>query len=357
MTIKVLVLSRYSAKGASSRLRMFQYIPMLQQAGMHVDVSPFFDDQYLISLYQKQPRSLFRIARSYVNRLAVMLRAPGYDLIWVEKECLPYVPAWLDFPFFKRKAKIVVDYDDAVFLRYKALSDPLKILLKNKIEKIMGRADLVVTGNDYLLDFAKKATARLTMFLPTVIDLDRYMCHKDERDKARVIVGWMGSPSSQKYLAMVDEALCELNDRQFFLHIVGATAENLKYPNIRCIPWAEETESADIRQFDIGIMPLFDTEWEKGKCGYKLIQYMACAKPVVASPVGVNTKIVKHGVNGFLANTKDEWIDAFKALADNDVLRNEMGQAGRKDVEESYCLQVRAPDLLKQFKEILSKKQ
>lgn len=111
------------------------------------------------------------------------------------------------------------------------------------------------------------------------------------------------------------------------------------------LPWREESEIQNIQRFDVGIMPLLDEPFERGKCGYKLIQYMACGLPVIASPVGVNGQIVEHGVTGFLVKSQDEWLQALAFLRDNPGRRREMGQAGRKKMEAEYSLQATAPKL------------
>ncbi|MBE3067684.1 MAG: glycosyltransferase family 4 protein, partial [Chloroflexi bacterium] len=159
-------------------------------------------------------------------------------------------------------------------------------------------------------------------------------------------IGWIGSPVTAKYLLLVKSALaevCAAHDTRLVL--IGAGDIDLAPIPYVSRPWTEETESSAIAGFDLGIMPLADTPWERGKCGYKLIQYMAGCKPVVASPVGANTRIVEHGINGFLAADENEWFDACSTLATDRALRKRMGDAGRQKVEREYCLQVTAPVL------------
>jgi len=183
--------------------------------------------------------------------------------------------------------------------------------------------------------------------LPTVIDLNRYDV-RSLPDSAIITIGWIGTPSTAKYLTLIKDALKEVYAAcQIRIIIVGLSDLFLEGVPLEFRKWSEETEVNDIQQFDIGIMPLSDDPWSRGKCGYKLTQYMACAKPVIASPVGINSKIVQHGYNGFLATTKSEWIAALTALIKDGELRKKMGLVGRYQVEQEYSLQKSAPKLLK----------
>jgi glycosyltransferase involved in cell wall biosynthesis len=188
--------------------------------------------------------------------------------------------------------------------------------------------------------------------IPTVIDLANYPL-KDSGSASKVFtIGWIGSPSTARYLKAIAPALAELcKGGRARVCLVGSGPIDLKDVPVEVIAWDEKTEVDEIRRFDVGIMPLPDEPWARGKCGFKLIQYMACGLPVVASPVGVNSEIVDDGVNGYLASTTDEWVSALEALMADAELRRQMGAAGRKRVEEKYCLAVTAPkfvELLKQ---------
>jgi glycosyltransferase involved in cell wall biosynthesis len=212
----------------------------------------------------------------------------------------------------------------------------------------MAAAHTVTVGNGYLAERARSAGAGRVEFIPTVIDLDRYPeTPPEDRAGGPPRVVWIGSPSSCRYLNLLRDPLMQLRKRiEFKLRIIGGTAPDLPGVDIEAVPWSEETEVASLRECQIGVMPLFDSPWERGKCGYKLIQYMACGLPVVASPVGVNREIVRAGENGLLAGTTGEWVEVLDRLLANRDLRHEMGRAGRKRVEEEYCTQRVAPRLL-----------
>jgi glycosyltransferase involved in cell wall biosynthesis len=224
----------------------------------------------------------------------------------------------------------------------------------------MAKAALVVCGNAYLAQRATAAGAARVEQLPTVIDLSRYTLQSrpqavgNVQDPVPRIV-WIGSPSTAKYLALLAEPLQVLAQTMpFVLRVVGAQFA-LPGVQVECVPWSEATEVADIAACDVGVMPLQDSAWERGKCGYKLIQYMACGLPVVASDVGVNGEIVQAGVNGYLARNNDEWLNALKALLSDAAVRHQFGLLGRQRVEDVYCIQKTGPVFAQWFAEAAGK--
>ena len=343
--MRVIFLSRYGRLGASSRLRCFQYIPYFESRGVVITIAPLLSDDYIAGIYNGRI-PLASVVRSYYCRWQWMLKLSDFDVVWVEKEMLPWVPAWLELGCLPREIPMVVDYDDAVFHRYDLHRfKVIRAILGHKIDAVMRRADLVVAGNHYLADRALHVGARRVEVLPTVVDLQRYSSIQLS-DSPPVTIGWMGSPATAHYLlemAPVFEAL--LAQQNIRLVAVGANKNQLGALPFNVMPWTEASEVTLLQHFHIGIMPLPDEPFERGKCGYKLIQYMACAKPVVASPIGVNSIIVRHGVDGFLASSTKEWIEYLQLLIVNSGLRYQMGQAGRARVEAEYSLQVTAPKL------------
>lgn len=352
--MRVLLLSRYARLGASSRLRSFQYLPYLEQAGFAVTVAPLFDDDYVRGL-SSGTISKFSILKAYWLRLIFILKAKQFDLVWLEYEMLPWLPAWLELALLPKAIPLVVDYDDAIFHRYDQHRFKLvRKLLGLKIDAVMRRAAVVLVGNDYLGDRAKQAGGKRVVLLPTVVDATRYAVVEKTNSQA-VTIGWIGQPSTAKYLIMLGPVLKKIIDKHA-VRVVAIGAQPAQFIGlpIEVKTWTEDTEAGDIQQFDIGIMPLNDTLWEKGKCGYKLIQYMACGKPVVASPVGVNCVIVKQGVNGYLASTEREWFEALDGLCADIALRKRMGEEGRKMMEQHYSLQIAAPRLIELFSTVVN---
>lgn len=347
--MKVLLLAKYPRKGASSRLRSLQYLPSLDASGIHVTVSSLFDDAYLASLYDHGQRSAGAVVLRYWQRMRVLLTARGYDLVWIEKEIFPYLPAFVERILTWAGVPYVVDYDDAIFHNYDLSSNMvIRRVLGKKIDSVMRHAKCVIAGNQYLADRAVEAGASKIQLIPTVVDHTRYAPRSTEPG-APLVIGWIGSPSTQKYVLEIKESLISACARHgAVLRLVGATSEMVEqFPQaqVDIVPWSEDTEAELIRQMDVGIMPLPDGPWEQGKCGYKLIQYMACAVPVIASPVGVNFRIVTETGSGLLAVSEDEWKTSLMQLLDSSMLRARMGKAGRSAVENHYSLQQQSAKL------------
>lgn len=354
----ILLLSRYTRLGASSRLRTLQYLPYLKRESFNIQVAPFFDDSYLNSLYMEHTNR--RSTLSYMlQRMSQINAKPAPDIIWLEKEALPWVPWLIERTILPRGIPIVSDYDDAIFHRYdKHRLGLIRSILGNKIKRIMASSALVMAGNPYLADHARRANASQIQIVPTVIDLDNYDVSTVSENEARLKVGWIGTPETWQALAHPVHKVLEpvLEEKNALFIAVGAGMQSETAGSLKIVPWAEDTEVALIQGMDIGVMPLPDTPWTRGKCGYKLIQYMACGLPVVASPVGVNRDIVEDGVNGFLAENDDEWRAAIKKLLDDPALRRRMGAAGRKKVEEQYSLQVWGPRVAQMLRSVVEKK-
>ena len=346
--MRLLVLPRYARLGASSRLRMMQYLSWLKSAGFHVNVEPLFSDAYVLAL-QRNRRTIGEVLRAYVSRIKTLLWSEQYDLIWIEKELLPWMPAWLEFMLLSKSVPYVLDYDDAVF-HYYDQHDTLfvKSVLGSKHPSLMRNAALVIAGNAYLADFAYHAGAKRVEIIPTVVDLERYPVVDDTYERRQSLppcVGWIGQRATAEYLLPYKKVFDSLSKEGCAcFSAIGIDAESLGLP-IKSVSWSESTEVAEIASFDIGIMPLVDNPFERGKCGYKLIQYMACGLPVVASPVGVNCQIVEHGVNGFLAESVEEWESSLRLLATDQKLRKRMGLSGRQKVETQFSIQVTGPRL------------
>lgn len=353
--MRVLLLTKYGNLGASSRLRTLQYVPALRAEGWVIDIQPLLDDDYLSALYAK--RSIMaHVLSGYSRRLGLLLARRAYDVVWIEKEAFPWVPFLIEKCTLPKRPRYVVDYDDAMFHRYDQHSNPwVRRLLGKKIDQVMARADVVTVGNDYLGMRAERAGARRVQHIPTVVDTSRYTV-KDTRDRSKVpVIGWIGSPDTVRFLAPQFEIFSRLKERRSLRMIaIGARPDQVEGSPFEAVPWTEATETELLRSLDVGIMPLQDTPWQRGKCGYKLIQYMACGLPVVASPVGVNSRIVEQGQTGFLASSGDEWLEAMERLLDDDGLRTKMGREGRARVDEKYSLAVQAPRVVSMLRSLVA---
>lgn len=357
---KILLLSRYDRLGGSSRVRCLQFLPELTANGFDFDLRPFFDNDYLGALYSGRKISATSIAVFYWRRVAALLRRGDFDLIWIEKEALPWIPAWIEDALLGG-VPYVIDFDDAWFHRYdQQPSALLRAVLGKKIDLLMRRASIVVVGNDYLADRARKAGAARIIMLPSVIDLDRYPPASSlelvERPPGKpAVVGWIGTPITAPYLELIEPAFRAVAaEMPVRLRIVGAKAPaSFAGLDTETVAWSEATEIEQILDMDIGLMPLANTVWERGKCAYKLLQVMAAGRPVIASPVGANCKVVRHGVNGLLADTAEEWAAALRSLIADRPLARRLGAAARQTVERHYSKRVALPILASTLKEAM----
>lgn len=226
-----------------------------------------------------------------------------------------------------------------------------------KIAEMMKHSALVLAGNNYLSDCAARSAAAQLEIVPTVVNLSRYEPVEKEAESCEAVVGWIGTPSTWSEFGrrLFDQTSKVLGTYNARFRAVGAAPERFSTDQLDMVPWREETEVSEIQKMDIGVMLLTDTPWARGKCGYKLIQYMACGLPVVASPVGVNSQIVEHEVNGFHASTKEEWNEAITTLLNDRELRQKMGREGRRKAERDYSLQLWGPRVAHLLRDVMNK--
>jgi glycosyltransferase involved in cell wall biosynthesis len=318
---------------------------------LEVVVQSLLCDAALTARYQRGYYSAIELLQAYAKRVWTLLRRRPFSLIWIEKESLPWWPLWIE-RLLLRGVPYVLDYDDADFHNYDLHKWAwVRWAYGRRIDGLMAGAVLVVAGNSYLAQRARDAGARRVEVLPTVIDLARYsyeamQIQKKGLEPLRIV--WIGSPCTAHYLDMIREPLTRLSARvPFVLRVVGGGAFEIAGVSVEVIDWTEDTEVKSLSECDVGIMPLLNTPWEEGKCGYKLIQYMACGLPVVASRIGANVEIVQESMTGYLASNADDWVSALTRLLVNKELRWQMGTAGRLRVEEKYCVQQTAQQLSK----------
>ncbi len=342
VTTRALILPRHSARAASCRHRFVQYLPYLATRGFECDVSPFFDDRYTTEMLSGGHKQWWRFPRSLATRVRAVAGSRRYNLVVVHAEFVPFAPHALERWLATLAMPFVLDFDDAFFRAYDSHpSAVVRRLLGSKLGAVMGLAAMNIAGSDYLADYARRFSPRVAV-VPTVVDLARYPSAPVEPGR-RFSIGWIGSPATTPHLQSIAGELgsfCRRHDAEVVA--IGAKPFDTGDVPIRWVPWSEETEVQELARTDVGIMPLPSTEWAEGKCGFKLIQAMACWRPVVASPVGANRHIVEDGVSGLLART-GEWGAALARLHASPTLRSEFGAAGRRAVERAYSLQAWAP--------------
>ncbi len=344
--IRVLALSLYGPQAASHRVRLSQFQSGLNAAGIYLQIQSLLDNAYLQRSFSGRRPYLRDLLAAYGRRLQTLRQADRFDLAIVYCELLPLLPGWLERQLLN--IPFIYDCDDAFYLKYRqGRLRWLQPLVGGKSQRMMAAAVAVTAGNAELAAFARRFNSNLTL-LPSVVDTDQMRPpsegSRNHQDQP-FTVGWIGSPSTAPYLQLLVEPLQQLaRERPVRLLVVGGSAPAI--PGVEVIeqPWSLEQELPLIQQFDVGVMPLPDTPWARGKCAYKLIQCMACAIPVIASPVGANVDAVPPSC-GILANSSEQWLVAFRQLAADPEMRHRMGAAGRQWVEERYSLRAALPIL------------
>lgn len=328
----LLLLPRYGRKGASSRLRGLDLMPYWREAGFEVSASSLLDDSYVERLYAGAPRSAAAILKAYRRRWR-SLRAARPDLIWLQVEALPYLP----FALEKRllRAPYVLDCDDAWYHLYDRRKGWLfQTLLGGKLDRLMAGAALVLAGNPVVAERAKAVGARRVEVVPTGLDLPSYEKIPEPPATDTPTIGWIGAPQNLRYLEPLAPLLRELVEagraRLLLVTAAGEAPDFMKAIPHERAAWAEESELESLARMDIGIMPLPDEEWERGKSGFKLIQYMAAGRAAVGSPVGVNAELLGMGGWGLAASSPEEWRSALETLLDDPEERRRRAAAGRK---------------------------
>jgi hypothetical protein len=315
-------------EGPSSRYRVLQYLPFLEKEGV----------QSIVSEY---PRGL-------AARVALLWRLHRFDLVFLQKRLLRPLEWSL---LKKRAARIVFDFDDAILYRDSRRGAHITQGRKRRFRRVVRGSHRVIAGNEYLRHLAEEAGAR-TVTIPTPVDMDRYE-EKKGGGSPSVRIGWIGGAGTLFYLESLHAVLRDVCRGAPGTQVVVISDAFPRWTDVPMVrkPWSYEEEIRDLHSLDIGIMPLTDDPWARGKCGFKLLQYMAVGLPVVCSPVGVNVDMVRDGVQGFLARTPEEWAEHLRRLAARPELREGMGAAGRRLVLERYSLHVWAPRLVSALRE------
>ena len=337
--VRVLALTKYDRRAASSRYRLLQYIPHLAARGVSVIPRPLLNDSYVEALFAGKRASPAEIAASFVRRISALLSTPRFDLLWIEGEIFPRLPATAERVLGALRIPYVIDLDDAIFHTYDRHPQiAFRKLLGRKIDAVFRNAVAVMAGNAYLADRAVAAGAPRVVTVPTAIDHQAYERIARAQDGDRVF-GWIGSPGTARYLQTVETELAELcRALPASLCLIGLQPDNPPKPYATYRPWAEDTEIAELAVCDIGLAPLSDGPWERGKCGLKAIQYMAAGIPVLAAKVGALPDIVVHGETGFVYSSGEEFTAFAKQLAQDADLRHRMGAAGRARVAAHYSV-------------------
>jgi glycosyltransferase involved in cell wall biosynthesis len=350
-------------RSPSQRFRFEQYIDFLTAKGFECDFSYLIsekDDSIFYRPGNLRTKSRFFL-KSWWTRLQDVVKARDYDIVFVQREAFMTGSAFFEKLFMKSGAKLVFDFDDAIW--HFDISEANRKLgwLKNprKTERIIRYADHVIAGNNYLANYALRFNQHVTV-IPTTIDTEYHKPYALKNvNKSTVCIGWTGSMTTIKHFRLAETILLKLKEKYGNLirfKLIGDGSYVNAELGIKGIPWTLESEVDELRDLDIGIMPLPEDEWSKGKCGFKGLQYMAMEIPPVMSPVGVNLEIIEDGVNGFLASGTEEWLLKLSLLIENPELRQELGAKARQTVIERYSVASQQDIYLSLFNKIIEEK-
>jgi glycosyltransferase involved in cell wall biosynthesis len=344
--VRVLALVPYALGMApSQRYRLEQWAPVLSERGITIIWSPFAD-LALTALLQEKGHFLGKarlFAAAFSRRARVALDPPDHEVVVVHRAACLAGPPWLERSIHARGRPVLYDFDDAIYRLHAAAANRAFAWLKapGKTAALCRLADHVVVGNEtlssWVLGLTEGLTGRVTV-IPSSIDTERYQ-PLPRPPARRIVVGWMGSSTSQTYLEAAAPLLrAVVAARPVELRVVSNRRPVLPGIEHTWRPWSAETERLELAGFDIGIMPMPDDEWARGKGAFKALQYMAMGVATIASAVGTNREVIDHGRSGFLAFGTPEWVECVSRLVDNADLRRELGATGRRTVEERYSM-------------------
>ncbi len=247
---------------------------------------------------------------------------------------------------------VIFDFDDAIMFREQKYQKPVTGRNFEKFRRTMSVCAAAAAGNSFLGSLAEACGVKATV-LPTSIDLTTYRA-KEQGATNGLTIGWVGLSDGLRYLRHIQPALRRLSEKFSGLRLKVVSDKPLELEGVRIQnePWRMETEQEHLRSLDVGIMPLWDSVWTRGKCGYKILQYMAVGTAVVASDVGVNGEIISNGQNGFLARTEDEWVASIGTLLENNEQRRAFGIRGRELIEQKFSLDRYATRYAELFREV-----
>jgi len=355
--MKILFLIPYPIyESPSQRFRFEQYFSLLTLNGISYSVQSFLTKKGWRSIFQSD--NILRKATAMIiglmRRMVVLAQIPAFDFVFIHREVCPFGPPvfeWIIAHIFRKK--IIYDFDDAIWATDKKDEGQLEKIIRwrSKIKNICRWSYKVSCGNDYLCSYASKYN-RHVILNPTTIDTRLHTTDNHKKQNTnKITIGWTGSHSTLKYLREIVPVIqtLELKYPQLQFLVIANQKPVLDLRSLVFLPWSVTSEIEDLIKIDIGIMPLPDDEWSKGKCGFKILQYMALEIPALASPVGVNNKIIDNENNGFLCGTQQEWLFNIEQLINNDQLRLAMGMQGRSFIERHYSVSSNSANFLSLF--------
>jgi len=353
--MRVLFICPYPiGEAASQRFRFEQYFVHLTQKNIQFDTKPFLNEKAWKVLYRQGHiiQKMMYILSGLVNRFLLMFTLNRYDYVFIHREAAPIGPAILEFFIAKVfQKKIIYDFDDAIWIPNSSESNSFFSFLKfykntNYICKI---AYKVSCGNEYLCLHSKEFNNNV-VYNPTTIDTDNHHNITKEQMPESIVIGWTGSHSTNRYLDEMVPIIKRLEEKyNFKFCVISDKNPELPLKSFEFVQWTKQTEITDLLRLNIGIMPLHDDKWASGKCGFKALQYMALGIPALVSPVGVNTKIVDDGLNGFICKTENDWYNNLEKLLSNHQLLQTLAVNTRKKIEDNYSVKSNKENFIQLF--------
>ena len=345
----------YPQGGApSQRFRYEQYLSHLTRQGIAYTIYPFLDAHTHRILYRPghSVQKASGILRGFLRRIIHLIRASRASYVFIHREATPLGPPWVEWVLAKvTRQKIIYDFDDAIWLADLSQVNTFVSFIKwrGNVSSLCRWSYRVSAGNYYLAEFAQQHASRVVVN-PTTIDTEYHHNQLQDQATAKPVVGWTGSHSTLKYLEPLVPILQQLEQKhRFQLLVIADRPPPVSLASLEFVPWQLDTEIDDLLRMHIGLMPLPDDPWAQGKCGFKALQYLALGIPALVSPVGVNARIVEHGVEGFHCVTEEDWYRYLAELLTDTSRRTHMGQAGRKKVVDHYSVQSNAKNFLDLF--------
>ena len=338
----------------SQRFRFEQYFDFLEASGFQVEIYPFINQSTWKTLYGegKVLKKIFGILMSFVRRFALLFKLHQADYIFIHREAAhigPPVFEWIIAKVLRRK--YIYDFDDAIWLPNYSESNAKFHRLKAywKVRYCMKWAHKITAGNAYLSDFAKQYNQNVQI-IPTTIDTVNHHNVMTQQNDNELVIGWTGTHTTMHYLDVLVPVLQKLEEKyKFTFLVISNQSASYDLKSLKFIKWNKESEIEDLAKINIGVMPLKKDIWSEGKCGFKGLQYMALEIPTIMSPVGVNTTIVQHGVNGYLVDLEQDWYNILELLILDKSLRISIGKNGKKRIEENYSVLSNQDKYLKLF--------
>lgn len=345
-------------RSPGQRFRFEQYIPALENAGYEIIFSNILNEKNA-KIFYSHGRLLAKlriVIKSFFHRLRDLKKAKECDIIFVYREAYMLGTTYFEKRFAKTGKPVIFDFDDSIWLNDTSEGNQSLAWMKRpeKTSDICKYSNLVIVGNQYLADYVLKYNPNI-FILPTTINTEYHKPTNCSLKSEKICIGWTGTTTTLKHYDIAIPTLKKLKEKykdKIYFKVIVNHEKWVRDIDVKFVKWSLENEISDLCEFDIGIMPLPDNEWSHGKCGFKGLQCMALEMPVIMSPVGVNTEIISHGTNGFLAKTEQEWFDILSELIENAELRKKIGKAGRKTVEEKYSVKVWQDIFVKKISEL-----